>query len=137
MPEMLKRIMDVVTALLLVGAPMAQGNPGSGDAHGTGRLTPIEFKILTDARVGMVKVALQLTPEQQQYWPAAGDAILARSEACYHRLSAFGEPLNQRLIPGQKIRLRLVTVRAIEGLASAVGSRQMDMFVDEDYDFDP
>jgi hypothetical protein len=72
MPEMLKRIMGVVTALLLVGAPMAQGNPGSGDAHGTGRLTPIEFKILTDARVGMVKVALQLTPEQQQYWPAAG-----------------------------------------------------------------
>jgi hypothetical protein len=79
-----------MTALLLVGAPMAQarGIPGPGDAHGTGRLSP------TDARVGMVKVALQLTPEQQ-YWPAVDDAIRATSEERYHRLSAFGECLVQ------------------------------------------
>jgi hypothetical protein len=74
--------MGVMTALLLVGAPMAQarGIPGPGDAHGTGRLSPTDFKIPTDVRVGMVKVALQLTPEQQ-YWPAVEDAIRAMSEA--------------------------------------------------------
>jgi hypothetical protein len=111
---------------------------------------------------------------QQQYGPAVEDAIRARSEARYRRLSALGQrlarwrevdpvqlylqgadamaeragelrrradawqPLNQRLTSDQKMRLRLVTVRAIERLASAAGSRQMDiMYVEEGYDFGP
>lgn len=94
---MLKRTIGVATALFIVGAPIAyaQGTPGAGVAHDNGRLSPTESKILTDARVGMVKVALQLTPEQQQYWPAVEDAIRARSEARYRRLSAFEERMGQ------------------------------------------
>jgi hypothetical protein len=166
---MLKRVIGVVTALFIVSAPMAhaQSAAGAGEAPDNGRLSQTEFKILTDARVGMVKVALQLTPEQQQSWPAVEEAIRARSEARYRRLSAFEErmgqwrevdpvqlyreradaladraagltkladawhPLYQSLTPDQKMRLRLVTVRAVEGLRAAVESRRMDIS-DED-----
>jgi hypothetical protein len=169
---MLKRTLGIVTALFIVGAPMAyaQGAAGAGKAHDNGRLSQTEFKILTDARVGMVKVALQLTPEQQPYWPAVEDAIRARSEARYRRLSAFEEhmgqwrevdpvqfyreradalaeraaglkkladawqPLYQSLTPDQKMRLRLVTVRALESLGGALESRRMDMYDEEDSD---
>src|SRR5918997_4546931 len=94
---MLKRTIGVVTALFIVGTPMAyaQSTSGAGEVHDNGRLNQTEFKILTDARVGMVKVALQLTPEQQQYWPSVDDAIRARSEARYRRLSAFEERMGQ------------------------------------------
>jgi hypothetical protein len=43
----------------------------------------------------MVKAALQLTPEQQQFWPAVEDAIRARSEARYRRLSAVEDRIGQ------------------------------------------
>lgn len=170
---MLKRTISIMTALFVLGSPMAYAQGTSGAPHENGRLSPTEFKVVTDARVGMIKVALQLTPEQQQYWPAVEDAIRARSEARYRRLSAFEErasrwreadpvqlyreraeflteraaglkrladawqPLYQSLTPDQKMRLRLVTVRAIEGLRAAVESRHMDMYVEEDFDYGP
>jgi hypothetical protein len=170
---MLKRTIGVVTALFIVGAPMvyAQGAAGAGEAHDNGRLSQTEFKVLTDARVGMVKAALQLTPEQQQFWPAVEDAIRARSEARYRRLSAVEDrmgqwrevdpvqlyreradalaeraaglkkladawqPLYQSLTPDQKMRLRLVTVRAFEGVRAAAESRRMDMSDEDDSEF--
>jgi hypothetical protein len=167
---MLKKTIGVATALLILSAPLAyaQGTSGAKDAQENGRLNPTEFKILTDARVGVVKIALQLAPEQQQYWPAVEDAIRARSEARYRRLSVFEkrmgqwrevdpvqlyreradalaeraaglkkladawQPLYQSLTPDQKMRLRLVTVRALEGLGAAMESRRMDMFDEDD-----
>src|SRR5262249_10776860 len=33
-----------------------------------------DLKALTDARIGIVKAALQLTPEQAKYWPAVEEA---------------------------------------------------------------
>jgi LTXXQ motif family protein len=144
---------------------------GAGEAHDFGRLSQTEFKVLTDARVGMVKAALQLTPEQQHFWPAVDDALRARSEARYRRLSAVEErmgqwrevdpvqvyreradalaersaglkkladawqPLYQSLTPDQKMRLRLVTVRALEGMRAAAESRRMDMSDEDDSEF--
>jgi hypothetical protein len=169
---MLKRTLGIVTAMFIVGAPMAnaQGTAGAGDAHDKGRLSQTEFKVLTDARVGLIKAALQLTPEQEKLWPAVEDAIRARSEARYRRLSAFEErmgqwrdvdpvqlyrqradalaeraaglkkladawqPLYQSLTPDQKMRLRLVTVRTLEGMGSALESRRMDMYDEDDSD---
>src|SRR5918994_3514718 len=92
---MLKRTIGVVTALFIVGAPIAHAQGPAGDAHNNARLSPTESKILTDVRVGMIKTALQLTPEQQQYWPAVEEAIRARSEARYRRLSSFEERAGQ------------------------------------------
>jgi hypothetical protein len=44
------------------------------------------FKVLTDARIGIVKAALQLTPEQEKLWPHVEEAIRARAEARYNRM---------------------------------------------------
>ncbi len=172
---MLKKTIGVVMVLFIVGAPLAyaQQSTSSGPAAmpDNGRLSPTEFKILSDVRVGVIKAALQLTPEQQQYWPPVEDAIRARSESRYRRLSAFEDrmsqwrevdpvqfyreradilaeratglkkladawqPLYQTLAPDQKMRLRFVTVRALEGAKAAMESRQMDMYDEDDSEF--
>jgi len=173
--KMLKRTIGVATALFIVGAALAHGQPSGSSAPAgmpeNGRLNPTEFKILADVRVGVIKAALQLTPEQQQYWPPVEEAIRARSEARYRRLSAFEErmgqwrevdpvqfyrqradilaeraaglkkladawqPLHQTLTADQKMRLRFVTVRALEGVRTAIESRQMDMYDEDDSEF--
>lgn len=168
---MLKTTLGAAIALFIVGAPLAHAQQSASAVpsamHDNGRLSPTEFKILADLRVGVIKAALQLTPEQQRYWPSVEEAIRARSEARYRRLSALEErmnqwrevdpvqfyreradilaerstvlkkladawqPLYQSLTPDQKMRLRFVTVRALEGMRSTMESRHMDMY-DED-----
>jgi hypothetical protein len=41
---------------------------------------------LTNARINLVKAALQLTPDQEKYWPAVEDAIRTRAE---HRAARY------------------------------------------------
>ena len=90
---MLKRTIAIMAAMFIVGAPgaHAQGTSGTGVAQDNARLSQTEFKILTDIRVGVIKIALQLSPEQQQLWPAVEEAIRARAEARYRRLAALQE----------------------------------------------
>jgi hypothetical protein len=47
---------------------------------------------LTDARVDIVKAALQLTPDQEKYWPAVEDAIRTRAK---NRRARIAERANQ------------------------------------------
>jgi hypothetical protein len=51
---------------------------------------------LTDARIGIVKAVLQLTPEQAKYWPAVEEAIRARAQTRYQRIAAVAERLDQQ-----------------------------------------
>ncbi|MBM6582203.1 Spy/CpxP family protein refolding chaperone [Microvirga sp. BT689] len=166
-------LIGAVTALFIVGAPLAHAQQATSSPVGTpdsGRLSQAEFKMLTDVRVGVIKAALQLTPEQQQYWPAVEEAIRARAETRYRRLEALGErmgqwreidpvqlyrqradvladraaglkkladawqPLYQTLSPDQKMRLRLVTVHAIEGFRNAIENRRMEVDDEEGLD---
>ena len=55
-----------------------------------------EFNILTDARIGIVKAVLQLTPEHAKYWPAVEEAIRARAQTRYQRIAAVAERLDQQ-----------------------------------------
>ena len=50
------------------------------------RLNAAEVGSLTDARVNVVKAALQLTPDQEKLWPAVEDAIRARAKNRQARL---------------------------------------------------
>jgi len=50
-----------------------------------------DMKSLTDMRVGIVKAALQLTPDQEKYWPAIEDAIRARAKNRQARLERVAE----------------------------------------------
>ena len=168
---MRKGMIGTVAALFIVGAPMAhaqQATPAPGGTPDSGRLNQAEFKMLTDIRVGVIRAALQLTPEQEKLWPAVEEAIRARAETRYRRLAALGErmgqwrdvdpvqlyrqradvladraaglrkladawqPLYQSLTADQKTRLRLVTVRAIEGLRNAIENRGMELDDEED-----
>lgn len=45
-----------------------------------------EAKDLTDLRIAVVRHALELSPEQQKYWPAIEAAIRARADARRQRL---------------------------------------------------
>jgi len=95
---MWKRMIATMAALVIVGAPMAhaqQAPSGPGGTSESARLNPTEFKILTDIRVAVVKAALQLTPDQEKLWPAVEEAIRARAESRFRRLSALRERLAQ------------------------------------------
>ncbi len=95
---MRKRMIGVVAALFIVGAPVThaqQATSGPGGTPESGRRSQADFKMLTDIRVGVIKAALQLTPEQEKLWPAVEDAIRARAETRYRRLAALRERMGQ------------------------------------------
>jgi hypothetical protein len=96
---MRKGMIGVVAAMFIVGAPVThaqQASSGPGDTPESGRLSQAEFKMLTDIRVGVIKAALQLTPEQEKLWPAVEEAIRARAETRSRRLAALGERMDQQ-----------------------------------------
>jgi hypothetical protein len=65
-----------LTALFVTASPLAYAQvPSEG-----GRLSAAELSTLTDARINIVKAALQLTADQEKYWPAIEDAIRARAK---------------------------------------------------------
>ena len=43
---------------------------------------------MTDARINIVKAALQLTPEQRRYWPAIEEAVRARAKDRQARIAS-------------------------------------------------
>ena len=58
-----------------------------------------DMKRLTDLRVELVHAALQLTPEQEKYWPALEEAIRARSAGRLQRLAALERLRDQKDVP--------------------------------------
>jgi LTXXQ motif family protein len=101
---MRKGMIGTVAALFIVGAPMAHAQqatsgPSSTSESGTsesGRLNQVEFKMLTDIRVGVIRAALQLSPDQEKLWPSVEEAIRTRAETRYRRLAALRERMDQR-----------------------------------------
>jgi hypothetical protein len=73
------------TAVLITASPLAyaaETSSTTSNAPATEMRHPTseDLKALTDARVGITKAALQLTPEQEKYWPALEEAIRARAK---------------------------------------------------------
>ena len=60
---MLKVVIGLL-AFLVVGSSLAYAQESSPPVP-----SQANFKVLTDARIGIVKAALQLTPEQEKLWP--------------------------------------------------------------------
>jgi hypothetical protein len=82
-------------------------------------LTQTDVNVLTDARIGIVKAALQLTPEQAQYWPAIEAAIRARAQSQYQRITAVAERLGQ----GREVD----PIELLRGRADALAQRAADL----------
>ena len=91
---MLKFVVCVLIALVVSGSPSAYAQ--TTEVQNRPTLSPTDLKALTDARVALVKAALQLTPEQEKLWPALEEAIRARSMGRQQRLGALLNRLNQQ-----------------------------------------
>jgi LTXXQ motif family protein len=77
---MIKNLAVATTAILITASPLAYAAEKSSNTVGMTHPSAADLNSLTDARVGMIKAALQLTPDQEKYWPAVEDAIRTRSK---------------------------------------------------------
>ena len=91
---MLKSAIGVLIFLFVASVSVAHAQEPSP----TGPSVPSQtnFKVLTDARIGIVKAALQLTPEQEKLWPPVEEAVRARADARYNRMVAVAGKLGQQ-----------------------------------------
>jgi Spy/CpxP family protein refolding chaperone len=77
---MIKNLAVATTAVLITASPLAYAAEKSSNTVGMTHPSAADLNSLTDARVGMIKAALQLTPDQEKYWPALEDAIRTRAK---------------------------------------------------------
>ncbi|UGA48865.1 Spy/CpxP family protein refolding chaperone (plasmid) [Bradyrhizobium quebecense] len=71
----IRTIAFAATAVLLTASTLAYAAETSSTV-GMGHPSAADLNALTDARVGMIKAALQLTPDQEKYWPPVEGAII-------------------------------------------------------------
>jgi LTXXQ motif family protein len=106
---MLKTVVIGTTALFLTASAIAnaQSSQTSSTAPATPqRLNATDRNTLTDMRVDLVKAALQLTPEQEKYWPAVESAIRAGAEDRRGRIARIQETVGMRADEGRVEALR-------------------------------
>lgn len=77
---MINKVAIATTAILITTSPLAYAADTSSNSVGMTHPSAADLKALTDARVALIKAALQLTPDQEKYWPALEDAIRARAK---------------------------------------------------------
>jgi len=87
---MLKIAAAGLAALFITASPLAYAQALDGP-----RLSAADLERLTDSRINIVKSALQLTPDQEKYWPAVEEAIRNRSKDRQARMAAAAARLNE------------------------------------------
>lgn len=87
---MTKKAAVTAIAVLVTMSPLAYAAETSTTV-GMQHPSAADMKSLTDMRVGIVKAALQMTPEQEQYWPAVEEAIRNRAKNRQARLERIAE----------------------------------------------
>ena len=95
---MLQTVVIGTTALFLAASSIAnaQSSQSSSSPATPERLNATDRNTLTDMRVDLVKAALQLTPEQEKYWPAVESAIRASAEDRKARIAKIQETVGVR-----------------------------------------
>ena len=81
------------TALFLAASPIANAQTPSATPE---RLNAADRNTLMDLRIDLAKAALQLTPDQEKYWPAVENAIRARAEDRKARVAKISETVGRR-----------------------------------------
>jgi hypothetical protein len=118
-----QKIAVAATAVLLT-TPLAYAAETSSATVGMRHLSAADLNALTDARVGIIKAALQLTPDQEKYWPAVEEAIRARAKNRQVRLERVAKlsdssPLD---VAGERNPVELMQRRA-----EILGQRAADL----------
>ena len=80
-----------LTALFVTASPLAYAQAPAG-----GAASAVDVSALTDARISIVKAALQLAPDQEKYWPAIENAIRARVQDRQARIATGVERLSEQ-----------------------------------------
>ena len=94
---MLKTVTTGMAALVVAITGSALGNAQSPPAGASSqRIIASDWNALTDARVAIVKAALQLTPEQDKSWPAIEDAIRSRAKERQSRVQGVVTRADER-----------------------------------------
>jgi hypothetical protein len=114
---MLKTVIGLLTACVVAGFPLAYAQDASSQIP-----SQTDFKVLTDARIGIVKAALQLTPEQEKLWPPVEEAIRARADARYQRITAIAQRRSQ---PGEVDPVALLRDRSDALAAKAAALKKL------------
>jgi len=122
---MLKIVAAGATALFVSASPLAyaQSSPPTPQ-----RFSEADWNALTDLRIDLIKEALQLTPQQTQYWPAVEDAIRARAKSRQARLAQAAETVGRAAneSPMEALRNR-DPVNFLHRRADALAQRAADL----------
>jgi LTXXQ motif family protein len=122
---MWKLVAAGVTALFVTASPLAHAQTPFPAAK---QFSATDWGMLTDARIEIVKAALQLTPDQEKYWPAVEDAIRVRAEHRQARIAnvatRIGELRNGGLIEALRNRH---PVDLLHRRAGALAQRAADL----------
>ena len=78
-----------ITALVVITGPSLAYAQNPRPESAPQRITAADLSALTDARVAIVKGTLQLTADQEKYWPAIEEAIRARAKSRLNRLESI------------------------------------------------
>ena len=89
------RLFALAIAATLGSIPVATQSFAQQQSSPPG-LSKTDWSTLTNERINIVKGALQLTPEQQKYWPAVEEAIRARAQMREQRLNDTEERLDHQ-----------------------------------------
>ncbi|CCE11137.1 conserved exported hypothetical protein [Bradyrhizobium sp. STM 3843] len=93
---MLKTVV-IGTAFFLTASSIANAQSSQTPSPATPeRLNAADRNTLTDMRVDLVKAALQLTPEQEKFWPAVESAIRSGAEDRRARIAKIQETVGVR-----------------------------------------
>jgi acyl carrier protein phosphodiesterase len=93
---MRKAISAGMTAFAIIAVPSLSHAQGPVREVASERVTAADLNALTDARIAIVKSALQLTPDQEKYWPAIEEAIRSRAKNRETRLENVTTGLAER-----------------------------------------
>jgi hypothetical protein len=123
---MLKIVAAGATALFVTASPIAHAQTPSPATPE--RLNLSDRNTLTDLRIDLVKGALQLTPDQQKYWPAIESTIRARAEDRKARLAKIAETVGKRAdeSPVEVMRNR-DPIAFLQRRAEALAQRSADL----------
>jgi len=95
---MMKIVVVGTTALFLTASSIANAQTSQTSSPATPeRLKAADRNTLTDMRIDLVKAALQLTPEQEKYWPAVESAIRQGADDRKARLAKVQETVGKRV----------------------------------------
>jgi len=84
---MLKRVVGPMLSLMLVASFSLADAQQAIDP----RITQADMTAVMDARIAVVKAALQLTPDQAKYWPAVEGAMRTRTQTQYAQMTAMAD----------------------------------------------